>query len=311
MRFIISPAKQMRVDTDSFVCTELPVFTDRAEILKDWIRSLSYEEQKTLWACNDKIARQNAERFAHMDLTKSLTPALLAYDGIQYTYMAPAVFEDGQFEYVQEHLRILSGFYGVVKPLDGVVPYRLEMQAKAAVSGHRNLYDFWSDSLYQEVMDESRILINLASKEYAKCIEKYLRPEDRYITCVFGELTGGRVVQKGVYAKMARGEMVRFMAGIHAEEPEQIKAFDWSGYRFDEGRSSADEYVQEEAMKVIDKAIAAAEPTTYQLQLIHGYNRGTSLRSMIYDWYRYEPKVKRIIPGDNPGITVLILKELY
>ena len=171
MRFIISPAKQMRVDTDSFVCTELPVFTDRAEILKDWIRSLSYEEQKTLWACNDKIARQNAERFAHMDLTKSLTPALLAYDGIQYTYMAPAVFEDGQFEYVQEHLRILSGFYGVVKPLDGVVPYRLEMQAKAAVSGHRNLYDFWSDSLYQEVMDESRILINLASKEYAKCIE--------------------------------------------------------------------------------------------------------------------------------------------
>ncbi len=157
--------------------------------------------------------------------------------------MAPAVFEDGQFEYVQEHLRILSGFYGVVKPLDGVIPYRLEMQAKAAVSGHRNLYDFWGDSLYQEVMDESRILINLASKEYAKCIEKYLRPEDRCITCVFGEPEGGRIVQKGVYAKMARGEMVRFMAGIHAEEPEQIKAFDWSGYHFDEDRSSADEYV--------------------------------------------------------------------
>ena len=149
-----------------------------------------------------------------MDLTKNLTPALLAYDGIQYTYMAPAVFEDGQFDYVQEHLRILSGFYGVVKPLDGVVPYRLEMQAKAAVSGHKNLYDFWGDSLYQEVMDESGILINLASKEYSKCIEKYLRPEDRYITCIFGELEGGRVVQKGVYAKMARGEMVRFMAGI-------------------------------------------------------------------------------------------------
>ena len=172
MRIIISPAKQMRVDTDSFVCTELPVYTDRAEILKDWIQSLSYEEQKTLWACNDKIARQNAERFAHMDLTKNLTPALLAYDGIQYTYMAPAVFEDGQFDYVQEHLRILSGFYGVVKPLDGVVPYRLEMQAKAAVSGHKNLYDFWGHSLYQEVMDNSRILINLASKEYSKCIEK-------------------------------------------------------------------------------------------------------------------------------------------
>ena len=68
---------------------------------------------------------------------------------------------------------------------------------------------------------------------------------------------------------------------------------------------------QEEAMKVIDKAIASAGPATYQLQLIHGDNRGTGLRSMIYDWYRYEPKVKRIIPGDNPGITVLVLKELY
>ena len=68
---------------------------------------------------------------------------------------------------------------------------------------------------------------------------------------------------------------------------------------------------QEEAIKVIDKAIASAGPTTYQLQLIHGYHRGTNLRTMIYDWYKYEPKVKRIIPGDNPGITVLVLRELY
>ena len=92
MRIIISPAKHMRVDTDLFHCTEVPVFIDRAEILKEWIQSLSYEEQKKLWVCNDKIARQNADRFADMDLRKNLTPALLAYDGIQYTYMAPAVF---------------------------------------------------------------------------------------------------------------------------------------------------------------------------------------------------------------------------
>ena len=165
MRIIISPAKQMRVDTDSFACKELPVFMDRTEVLMKWIQSLSYEEQKKLWVCNDKIARQNAERFAHMDLHKNLTPALLAYDGIQYTYMAPAVFEDGQYDYVQEHLRILSGFYGVVRPMDGVIPYRLEMQAKAAVAGYRNLYDFWGDDLYREVMDDSRVLINLASKD--------------------------------------------------------------------------------------------------------------------------------------------------
>ena len=243
MRIIISPAKQMRVDTDSFSCSTLPVFMEKTEILMQWIRSLSYEEQKKLWACNDKIARQNAERFAHMDLWKNLTPALLSYDGIQYTYMAPAVFEDGQYDYVQEKLRILSGFYGVVKPMDGVVPYRLEMQAKAAVASYKNLYDFWGNSLYQEVADDSRVIVNLASKEYSKCIEKYLQPGDRYITCIFGELKGGKVVQKGVYAKMARGEMVRYMAGIQAEEPEQMKNFNWSGYRFDESRSSENEYV--------------------------------------------------------------------
>lgn len=184
MRIIISPAKQMRTDTDTFACTETPVFLEKTAILKDWISSLSFDEQKKLWACNDKIAKQNAARFADMDLKNSLTPALLAYDGIQYTYMAPAVFEDGQVTYVQEHLRILSGFYGVLKPMD-----------------------------------------------------------DRCITCVFGELVNGKVVQKGVYAKMARGEMVRFMAGIQAEKPEQIKNFDWSGYQFDEGRSSEMEYV--------------------------------------------------------------------
>ena len=243
MKIIISPAKQMKINTDLFACNELPVFMERTEILKDWICSLTYKEQKALWSCSDKIARQNAERFANMDLRKDLTPALLSYDGIQYTYMAPAVFEDGQYEYVQEHLRILSGFYGVVRPMDGVVPYRLEMQAKAAAAGSKNLYEFWGDSLYREVRDSSRVIINLASKEYSKCIEKYLAPEDRFITCVFGEPAKGKLVQKGVYAKMARGEMVRFMAGIHAERPEQMKDFNWSGYCYDDDRSSDTEYV--------------------------------------------------------------------
>lgn len=244
MRIIISPAKKMKVDTDSFLCCDLPVFLPEAERLKALVSSLSYPEVKKLWSCNDKIAGENYERFQNMDLRRNLTPAILSYDGIQYTYMAPSVFEDGQFDYVQENLRILSGFYGVLKPMDGVTPYRLEMQAKTAVSGHKNLYDFWGKRLYQEVIDESRIIINLASKEYSKCIEKYLQPGDRYITCVFGEPEGGgKIVQKGVYAKMARGEMVRFMAVNAITEPEQIKAFDWSSYRFDDARSSETEYV--------------------------------------------------------------------
>ncbi len=243
MRIIISPAKQMRIDTDNFEYRALPVFLDRTRLLMDWIKSLSYGEQKKLWACNDAIASLNSERFAHMDLLKSLTPALIAYDGIQYSYMGPVVFDDRQHEYAQEHLRIISAFYGVLKPMDGVVPYRLEMQARASFNGYKNLYDFWGDSICREVIDQSRTIINLASKEYSVCVEKHLGKEDRFITCVFGELSGDRVVQKGVYAKMARGEMVRFLCETGTDDPEDIKKFDWSGYSFDSDRSGEDEYV--------------------------------------------------------------------
>lgn len=243
MRVIISPAKKMRVDTDTLICKELPVFLPKTEALLNYIRGLSYVEQKALWACNDRIARENAERFAEMDLRRALTPAILAYDGIQYACMGPAVFEDGQFDYVQRHLRILSGFYGVLRPMDGVTPYRLEMQAKVRLAGMGSLYDFWGDDLYREVLDDSGIIVNLASREYSRCIEKYLSPRDRCVTCVFGELEQGRVVQKGVYVKMARGEMVRYMAEIRAEAPEPLRAFDRSGYHFDEARSTEAEYV--------------------------------------------------------------------
>jgi len=243
MRIIISPAKKMNVDTDSLPFHELPVFLPDAERLKEWIQTLSYAEAKKLWACNDKIAGENYERFRDMDLMRNLTPALISYDGIQYTYMAPVVFEDSQYDYVQENLRILSGFYGVLKPMDGVMPYRLEMQAKAKIDGHRDLYDFWGDRLYREVIDESRTVINLASKEYSRCIERYLQPGDRFITCVFGEFENGKIIQKGVYAKMARGEMVRFMAENKIMDPEEMKGFNWSGYRFREDYSTDRDYV--------------------------------------------------------------------
>ena len=243
MRIIIAPAKKMVVDTDSLPPRDLPALIERTEVLRKWVCGLSYAQQKALWRCSDAIAQQNAERFAHMDLHRGLTPALLAYDGIQYTYMAPAVFEDGQLEWVQRHLRILSGFYGVLRPMDGVVPYRLEMQAKASVKGHANLYEFWGDALYREVMDDDHVLVNLASKEYAKAVERWLCPRDRYVTCVFGELEGNRVIQKGVYAKMARGEMVRYLASLGAESPEAMLGFSWSGYAFDESRSDDRTYV--------------------------------------------------------------------
>ena len=245
MKIILSPAKKMNVDTDSLEVRGMPVFLEKTEEILSWMKSKSYAELKKLWNCNDKIAEQNVDRLMHMDLHKQLTPAVLSYEGIAYQYMAPAVFEGGQLAYVQEHLRILSAFYGVLKPMDGVVPYRLEMQARASVAGYKDMYDFWGAGLDEEVRDDSGVIINLASKEYAKCIEKYLKPEDTYITVTFGEMSGGRIVTKGTYAKMARGEMVRFMAENSIEDPENMKEFDRLGYIYRDDLSSKTEYVFE------------------------------------------------------------------
>lgn len=164
MKIILSPAKKMKVDTDSIDTMSSPVFLEKTEEILGWMQGRTEEELKKLWKCNDKITTENIERIKTMNFQKQLTPAVLAYEGIAYQYMAPAVFEDGHFDYVQEHLRILSAFYGVLKPMDGITPYRLEMQAKAAIGDSTNLYDFWGDNLYWEVIDDSRIIINLASK---------------------------------------------------------------------------------------------------------------------------------------------------
>ena len=243
MKIILSPAKKMKIDTDSLEPLGFPVYIDRTEQIMSWLKNSSRDELKKLWGCSDKIVDENVERLGNMDLRNSLTPAVLAYEGIAYQYMAPAVFEYGHFNYVQEHLCILSAFYGVLKAMDGVTQYRLEMQAKAHIDGTKNLYEFWGRDLYDAVIDDSRIIINLASKEYSKCIEKYVTTDDRFITISFCENVSGRLVTKGTYAKMARGEMVRFMAENNVQTPDELMYFDRLGYIYRKELSNPSEYV--------------------------------------------------------------------
>lgn len=243
MLFIVSPAKKMVDASDAFAWRDLPRFLPQARELLGALRGMSYEELKELWACSDALARLNFDRVQHMDLgnntgdvitssgagftaegtapdsraswQRTLTPAVFSYEGIQYQNMAPQVMTAEQLEYVQAHLRILSGFYGVVRPFDGVTPYRLEMQAKLAMpcgaSGEpaHNLYEFWGSRIYDALRDdlESRAfqgvdtavsvegdasstdvehdaglcakgycaIVNLASVEYAKAVEPYAK----------------------------------------------------------------------------------------------------------------------------------------
>lgn len=244
MKIILAPAKKMRTDADYISYNSMPQYIDKTQLILDALKDLSHEELKKVWNCNESIVQQNIQRLNTMDLTKNLTPAILAYDGIAFQYMAPSVFEDKHFDYIERNLLILSGFYGALRPLDAVTPYRLEMQAKLSVDGHKNLYDFWGDLLYK-ACENDRVIINLASKEYSKCIEKYLTKEDTLISCSFCENVNGKLKQKATFAKMARGEMVRFLAENNIQAPEGMKSFNRLNFHFRDDLSTDIQYVFE------------------------------------------------------------------
>lgn len=243
MKIIISPAKKMNVNNDCLEHERLPVFIDKSKQLKEYMAKLEYNALKKLLECNDKIAELNYERYKYMNLNSNLTPAILAYEGIQYQYMAPQVFTEEEYKYIEKNLRILSGFYGILNPFDGVVPYRLEMQAKVKTDFCNNMYDFWKDTIYKELTKDDNIIINLASKEYSKAIEKYLSSKIKYVTCTFGTFKDGKIKVKATEAKMARGEMVRYMAENNIEDIENIKKFQRLNFNYSKNLSSENNYV--------------------------------------------------------------------
>ncbi len=245
MRIILSPAKKMVVNNDYFEYQSLPEHLEKTEKILAVLKQKDSHQLKEIWKCNDSIVEENIERLSHMDLYSGLSAAIFSYDGIAFKYLSADVLQQQELDYVNEHLRILSAFYGALKPMDGVRPYRLEMQADLKIDQFKNLYDFWSDELYQSIKDKDHIIINLASDEYAKCIRKYLGPQDRFITISFVENVKGKMVTKGTYAKMARGEMVRYMAENQIEDVEEIKNFNRLGYIFKEQLSTNNEFVFE------------------------------------------------------------------
>ncbi|NUU77781.1 peroxide stress protein YaaA [Paenibacillus xylanilyticus] len=234
MRIIISPAKKMKIDTDLMAIAQMPHFINESEQLLSLLRKLTYDELKILWKCNDAIAEMNMERIRSMNLKDNLTPAIYAYEGIQYQYMAPSVFQKGELAYLQQHLRILSGFYGMLRPLDGVTLYRLEMQGKLQGPGFKSLYQFWGSKLADQLQSESNDILNLASKEYSKNITPFLSEEVKLITCVFGQMVDGKLVEKATWAKMARGEMVRYMAEHQITDVKDIRRFDRLNFGYSE-----------------------------------------------------------------------------
>ena len=233
----------MRVAPDSPPFQALPDFLPETERLLAVLRAMTPKELQALWKCNDSIAALNVERLAAMDLRRCLTPAVLSYEGIQYQYMAPGVFETEQYDFIQEHLRIVSGFYGLLRPFDGVTPYRLEMQAKLAVDGHKDLYAFWGDKLARRLAEETDFVLDLASKEYSRAVEPHLPKNVRLVRCSFGERQGSKIVEKGTMCKMARGQMVRWLAENNVTKAADIREFHDLGYHYDPAESGENHFI--------------------------------------------------------------------
>lgn len=243
MKILISPALQMKMDPDVLPVQTSPVFLDRAQEILKTLKSLDYSTFKSVIKASEKLVSEAFDKYKVMETPEGTTPALIAYQGIQYKTMGSKVFTDDQYAYLQDHLRILSGLYGVLRPFDGITWHRLEMQAKLEVGGADNLYAYWGPYIANQLESESRVFLNLASEEYAKAVRPHLSKDAQFVTVRFEEDLGDRRVEKGVYVKMARGEMVRFMAEVGIDEIEDIKSFDRLGYIYDPDASGPDQLV--------------------------------------------------------------------
>lgn len=226
MQIIISPARRMQTDADSLPTNQLPTYLAKTKQILAYLRSLSYPEIHRLWwNCSERISRPNYAWVHEMDLTRNLTPSIIAFTGLQYQYMAPDVFTDHELAYVQDHLKIMSGFYGMLRPFDGIVQYRLGMGDRAQVAGTKNLYQFWGDQLATDLYQGNNLVLNLASQEYSKAVQPFVNGKQQFVTCRFVEMVNGRPKQKATLAKMARGNMVRYLASHQATTIDKVKNF--------------------------------------------------------------------------------------
>ena len=251
MLTVISPAKTLDFETAPTTRRSTrPQFIERAAELVKEARELSPEDLRELMGVSEKIAELNHRRF--MDWSEPFNldnarQAILAFKGDVYTGLQAETLSAAQLQFAQQHLRILSGLYGLLRPLDLMQAYRLEMGVRFATSGGRNLYEFWGDSLTRALNTQlgksgSRVLVNLASNEYFKSLQPGALDAE-IITPVFKDLKGGKYKVISFYAKKARGQMARFIIDNELNEPGGLRRFRRDGYRYNRAESTAREPV--------------------------------------------------------------------
>ncbi len=242
---IISPAKTLDFENPVTVEETLPRFKTEANKLVKELRKKEAGDLQKLMKISEDLAQLNVERFDNFSTTKRPSyakPSAFAFKGDVYRGLDIESLNEKEIDYLQNHLRILSGLYGVLRPFDVIQPYRLEMGTSLKMNGYSSLYEFWGDkiarALTRDLKEQSDdIIINLASNEYFKATDnKALK--GRVVDVAFKDFSNGKYKIIAVYAKMARGMMVRYMAKNNVTQVDELKGFDYDGYSFDEKDSS-------------------------------------------------------------------------
>lgn len=245
MIIVISPAKSLDFET-IFDCktSTIPQFAKEAEKLVLEMQKFSVSDLEKLMKISKKLAELNFDRFKKF-YTNPTRQAILAFDGDVYEGIEKTKYDKTDFAFAQSQLRILSGLYGLLKPLDMIRPYRLEMGTDFKKTNFpiKNLYDFWENKITEELKNSgAKELINLASEEYFSAINTKKIPQ-KIINIIFKEKSGDKLRVIGINAKKARGLMVNFIIKNRITEPQNLKKFSAEKYRFDKALSTEKNWV--------------------------------------------------------------------
>ena len=251
MLFLLSPAKSLDYDTPPHIATHTqPLFRRQSAELIDLLKTKSPQQISTLMKLSDALSGLNAARYQAWSprfTAKNSKQAVLAFNGDVYEGLNAKTLRTAQLAWAQDHVCILSGLYGVLRPLDWMQPYRLEMGTALATDHGKNLYQFWGTQIAgylneRAAADTSPVIVNLASAEYFKAVDRKAL-KARVVTCVFEEFRGGKYKIISFMAKRARGLMVRYAIEKKVGSVKKLEGFDLEGYRFDAVTSEADRLV--------------------------------------------------------------------
>ncbi|VAX40086.1 UPF0246 protein YaaA [hydrothermal vent metagenome] len=251
MLTVISPAKSLDLTPQKKISKfTQPDFLDESEHLSKKLQQMSQKELSKLMGISQKLSELNHQRYAQW--STPFTPdnakqAILTFNGDVYTGLAATTFQARDFTFAQKHLRILSGLYGVLKPLDLMQPYRLEMGTKLSTQQGKTLYDFWGSKITMALNNElathkQRVLINLASNEYFKSV-KTKELGARVVAPVFKEVKGGKSRIIALFAKKARGKMAAWIIQNRVESPNELTKFNVEGYEFQKDESTEEKFI--------------------------------------------------------------------